>query len=298
MPARQFPDGRGAYLQLEEIEGVLYPVYHDHIEQQLQDVRQLHVRDDDVILCTYPKAGTHWVWEVLTMLRRRSSTYCPDMKRTAMLENVDLDLVRSQPSPRVLNTHLLPRALPAGTWNSRARLVVFHRNPKDTVVSLYNMARQVSYNKFKSAFEGCFEGYADLFLKGTVPHGSWFDYVRAWEEVRSHVQPGRLYVGHYEDMHRDPVGEVSRLAAFLDIDASAELCRQIADACSFHKLKAASGAKRGAQDQGIWKPNATGIFRKGQVGDWKNWMTLEMSAAFDTAFNQRLHGLNIHFTFD
>lgn len=98
------------------------------------------------------------------MLTSGTSLYCQEMKKSFMLENADLANVNSQPSPRVLNTHLLPPTLPETTWTSQARLVVFHRNPKDSVVSLYSMARQVT---FKSAFEGSFDGYAELFLKGT-----------------------------------------------------------------------------------------------------------------------------------
>ena len=58
MPTRYFPDGKGATLELEEEGGVLYPRYHDHLPEQLQQIRQLRIRENDVILCTYPKAGT------------------------------------------------------------------------------------------------------------------------------------------------------------------------------------------------------------------------------------------------
>ena len=101
------------------------------------------------------------------MLVNNTSMYCQDTKRSAMLENVDLELIDSQPSPRVLNTHLLPSALPEMTWRSQCRLVVYHRNPKDTIVSLYNMTKDVSYSKIRSVFDGTFEGYANLFLHGT-----------------------------------------------------------------------------------------------------------------------------------
>lgn len=101
-------------------------------------------------------------------------------------------------------------------------------------------------------------------LAVVVPYGSWFDYVRAWEDVRMRLPSHRIYVGCYEDMHRDPVGEVSRLAEFLEVGASQDLCRDIASACSFQRMKIAAEKKRGAKEsRDFWKPNATGIFRKG-----------------------------------
>ncbi|KAK7088198.1 sulfotransferase 1C2-like [Littorina saxatilis] len=298
MRTLQFSDGRGATLELEELDGVLYPRYHDHLEQQLQQIRKLHVRDSDVILCTYPKAGTHWLWEVITMLVNHISKFSNDLKQSAMLENTDLDLVNSQPSPRVLNTHLLPDALPDMTWLSQCRLVVCHRNPKDTVVSLYNMARQVSYKQIRSAFEGTFEGYASLFLDGKMPHGSWFDYVRAWEQVRRRPPADRIYVGSYESMSRDTVGEVRHLADFLGTGTSESLCEDIARACSFQNMKQATKHQKGAANPEIWKPDATGIFRKGKVGDWKDWMTMELSEAFDRATLARLSDLDLEFTYE
>ena len=76
MPTRYFNDGRGATLELEEVDGVLYPRYHDHLEQQLQCIRQLHLCDDDVILCTYPKAGRRFS----PLLSKEKSTGCNNAK--------------------------------------------------------------------------------------------------------------------------------------------------------------------------------------------------------------------------
>ncbi|XP_076452532.1 sulfotransferase 1C2-like [Babylonia areolata] len=296
MTSRCYDDGFGATLELQEIDGVLYPYYNVDLPSQLSNIRDMHVRKDDVILCTYPKAGTHWMWEVLTMLVNRTSTYSHYMKRTAMLETVDLHLLQKEPSPRVLNTHLLPHALPEMTWSSGCHVVVCHRNPKDISVSLYNMARQLSRSSFRSAFEGTYHGYARLFLNGTAPHGSWFDYVRAWETKRRELPRNQVYVSSYEVMTREPVEETARLASFLGLNVPDSLCRDIAQACSFDNLKEACLQKVGAPT--FWKPGSSGIFRKGKVGDWKNWMSDDLSAAFDNAVTSRLHDIDNDFIYE
>ena len=99
-----------------------------------------------------------------------------------------------------------------------------------------------------------------------VPHGSWYDYVRAWEDVRSQLPAERLYVGYYENMQRDPVRETRHLAEFLGTGTSASLCEQIAEACSFRNMKEAAKHKKANGGANIWKPNAAGIFRKGEDG--------------------------------
>ena len=99
-----------------------------------------------------------------------------------------------------------------------------------------------------------------------MPHGSWYDYVRAWEDVRSQLTADRLYVGYYENMQRDPVRETRHLAEFLGTGTSASLCEQIAEACSFRNMKEAAKHKKGNGGANIWKPNAAGIFRKGEDG--------------------------------
>ncbi|KAL8565915.1 hypothetical protein ACOMHN_000492 [Nucella lapillus] len=296
MTSRCYEDGFGATLELLEVKGVLYPYYSDSLPRQLKDIRQMHVRNNDIILCTYPKAGTHWLWEILTMLVHRTSAHSHFMKRTAMLETVDLDLLQKEPSPRVLNTHLLPHALPEMTWSSGCHVVVCHRNPKDISVSLYNMARQVSRGSFRSAFEGSFEGYATLFLNGTVPHGSWFDYVRAWENKRRRLPAQQLHICSYERMTQEPVEETRRLADFLGLEVSQELCRDIAQACSFNSLKAACQRKLGAP--AFWKEGSQGIFRKGKVGDWKNWMSDDLSEAFDHAVTSKLSDIDLDIIYE
>ena len=73
--------------------------------------------------------------------------------------------------------------------------MVYHRNPKDTIVSLYNMTKDVSYSKIQSVFDGTFEGYANLFLHGTGRYPKSASSYRAWVSTLSQPLPtGHGYV--------------------------------------------------------------------------------------------------------
>ena len=55
-----------------------------------------------------------------------------------------------------------------------------------------------------------------------------------------------------------------KLNDFLGLGRSRELCTQIADACSFDKLKAASEDVKDNIFKSIWKEGSPGFFRKGK----------------------------------
>ncbi|XP_052799245.1 sulfotransferase 1B1-like [Mya arenaria] len=79
--------------------------------------------------------------------------------------------------------------------------------------------------------------------------------------------------------------EIERLISFLEIDISDSLQRDILDMCGFQKMAA---DKMLIQDQdGFFNENFR-FFRKGEVGDWKNWFTVEQNEYFDSEWNKQI----------
>ena len=84
-------------------------------------------------------------------------------KDAGMLEFHFKGQIDALPSPRVLNSHLLFRHLPADMLKKKTKTIFLYRNPKDVAVSFY---------KFHSSFavyeyEGQFGNWLKLFQKGT-----------------------------------------------------------------------------------------------------------------------------------
>lgn len=88
-------------------------------------------------ICAY-LTGTHWVWEIITMLLKGKAEYHPLTREHVFLDLVDnLSSLDTLPSPRVFNTHMSYRWLPREHFKAGRKVVNIIRNPKDVAVSWY-----------------------------------------------------------------------------------------------------------------------------------------------------------------
>ena len=71
--------------------------------------------------------------------------------------------------------HMMPGGNPA---HSPAKYIYIIRNPKDVAVSHYHHMLHFSRLNYTSDWNTYFE----LFIKGDVYYGSWFDHVLGWCE--------------------------------------------------------------------------------------------------------------------
>ncbi|KAL8565923.1 hypothetical protein ACOMHN_000500 [Nucella lapillus] len=84
----------------------------------------------------------------------------------------------------------------------------------------------------------------------------------------------------YEETKENPEKVIEQLAKFLGVKASPKLVRDIADVTSFAKMRSAE-----KNNQETHLPPAE-IFRKGEVGDWKNYLTVARSERLDAYMTQ------------
>ncbi|WAR23344.1 ST1C2-like protein [Mya arenaria] len=247
-------DGAGNSFELVDVDGTPFPAYFtDDPTSRLQEIRDMTARDDDIFIVAYPKAGTHWVWEMTTMLLRGTAEYHASMKEAQMIELTGASAAANIPSPRVFNTHLLFRQLPTDAFKRRCKMVYVTRNPKDMAVSRYchNTRGQVAY-------KGTFHDYLPLYMQGKV-------------------------------------AEVKRLATFLGTKTDGEFLEAVCDRCSFTNLK--TSYEKTKADFGPGETPLNYTFRKGQIGDWKNWFTVAESEAFDGVVHENLGQLGLDFVY-
>ncbi|XP_052776756.1 sulfotransferase 1C2-like [Mya arenaria] len=284
-------DGAGNSFELVDVDGTPFPAYFtDDPTSRLQEIRDMTARDDDIFIVAYPKAGTHWVWEMTTMLLRGTAEYHASMKEAQMIELTGASAAANIPSPRVFNTHLLFRQLPTDAFKRRCKMVYVTRNPKDMAVSRYchNTRGQVAY-------KGTFHDYLPLYMQGKVAFGSWFSYTRDWEQTIRNKPDFPIHTVVYEKLKRDPVAEVKRLATFLGTKTDGEFLEAVCDRCSFTNLK--TSYEKTKADFGPGETPLNYTFRKGQIGDWKNWFTVAESEAFDGVVHENLGQLGLDFVY-
>ncbi|XP_053448842.1 amine sulfotransferase-like [Nycticebus coucang] len=111
----------------------------------LENMEDFQIRDDDVFIVTYPKSGTIWSQQILSLIY-----FEEHRKRTENLETVDrvpffeyrfqkMDF-DERPSPRLFTTHLPYYLVPRGLKDKKAK--VGNRNTaiseKELLFSLLN----------------------------------------------------------------------------------------------------------------------------------------------------------------
>ena len=57
-------------------------------------------------------AGTNWMWEMVHLALNKTSVVSGGGKFDQMVEAISREQLDAAPSPRILNTHLMPRYLP------------------------------------------------------------------------------------------------------------------------------------------------------------------------------------------
>lgn len=97
------------------------------------------------------------------MLCNGNAKTIPAIKQSHMIEAIPSDVLTSIPSPRVLNTHFRFNDLPADMIAKKTKLIVVHRNPKDTAVSFFH--HHVKLKRIYN-YSGNWNDYLPLFLDG------------------------------------------------------------------------------------------------------------------------------------
>ncbi|KAL3857294.1 hypothetical protein ACJMK2_011979 [Sinanodonta woodiana] len=293
MPIKYLKDEEGESMRVLDIDGYYLPTFDKIIPNQEEEVRSIRTwkaKDDDVLLCAYPKSGTHWLWEVASMLLNGSADRINLNKASAMLELIPQPMYEDIQSPRVLNSHIYFRMLPEDFVKRKCKIVYILRNPKDVAVSFFNHHFKV----LEYEYSGKWENYIHRFLTGQVDYGSWFDYTLDWEKVIQDNPDYPIHIISYEDMKKDGTKEIKQLAQFLGVKADEELIKCIAGACDFERMKKEKNLLDIATAD-EWRDKELGIYRKGQVGDWKNWFTVAQNELFDTVYAERMKNSKFQF---
>ncbi|XP_029634143.1 sulfotransferase 1A2 [Octopus sinensis] len=254
----------------------------------LANISSLPLRADDIVISAYPTAGTHWIWEVTSMIVNGRAERIPSIKEENMIDFMLKDQLDSKPSPRVLNTHLHPTFLPE-TLLKNNKIIFIARNPKSVVVSYYRHMWSIEIIQY----DGNFHSFFELFMDGNVPSGDYFEYTRQWWPIIKD-NPNVLIIT-YEEASKDLVKIVSLIAKFLGKEIDEQLIKDIADMCTFDRMK----KEKISVKEDVFKINFkdnSGFFRSGKVSTWKEWMTVAQNERMDARIQKELleQGINLN----
>ncbi|XP_069135436.1 amine sulfotransferase-like [Argopecten irradians] len=288
-------DPDGTHLKTKKYEGKLYvSLIPGNIKDHLEKVEAMEVRDDDTFIMSYPKSGTHWVFTIASMLRSGKSTY---IGSPHFLEYNDIDMLDKLPSPRLFASHMTFDRLPRQVREGKGKAFVVSRNPKDVAVSLFLFLQKLT----KTDFHGSWEGFLRFYAEGKMVYGSWFDTLFAWEKTKTTYKGDNLMYLVYEDMKQDLLSDVTKMASFLGVTYDKEFLEEVTDRCTFKTMAKTIMEEIKPQEQDFIKrvseEKKLPIYRKGEVGDWKNYFTVAQSETFDKIYEERMKDAKCTFRF-
>uniref|UniRef100_UPI00398EC1C7 sulfotransferase 6B1-like n=1 Tax=Pristiophorus japonicus TaxID=55135 RepID=UPI00398EC1C7 len=255
----------------------------------LQSLDSFEVRADDLLLASYPKSGTHWLTEILKHLyhSQQAANGGKSMTLTTSIEFGDpfkFEELKNLPSLRLIPTHLNYRMLPVQFKTKKCKMIYIIRNPKDTAVSFYHYYREnANLPKIKK-----WATFLEMFMKGEVVCGSWWHHILSWEE---HMNDDNVLILYYESMKKDLLKSIEQICNFLGISVTDQQMREISRRSSFKEMKEEAQRENPAPDHTVCvlTSNRQLVFRKGTVGDWKNYFTSEQNKHFEEQFRSRMN---------
>ncbi|KAJ8265159.1 hypothetical protein COCON_G00142580 [Conger conger] len=264
------------------------------------NVDNFQAKPDDILIATYPKAGTTWVSHLLDLLYFGKSSpkrgvSLPIYERVPFLEfsvpalcptGVEMS-DKMTTSPRLIKTHLPVQFVPKSFWEQKCRIVYVARNAKDNVVSYFHFDRMNSL----MPEPGDWPNYLQRFQEGKLVFGSWYDHVKGWWEKKQ-VYPKLLYL-HYEDLAEDIDRELDRVCSFLGVCPTEEERRQVKEGVKFDAMKKNSMANYSTMNVMDFKISP--FIRKGKVGDWKNHFTVYQNEQFDKEYQKKMMNTTLKF---
>nr|GMD35770.1 flavonol 3-sulfotransferase-like [Ipomoea batatas] len=235
------------------LNGFWYPTWVIHGLLALQQHFKPH--PNDVLLASYPKSRTTWLKALLFSIVNRA-TYNHDDMMHPLLNSTPHELVlwlenyaSSNPTnPRppqsfLFSTHLAYPSLPEQIRSSSCRIV----------------------------------GFQPIHVTGYYKASIQF--------------PNKVFFVRYEDLKTEAVFHVKRLAEFVGWPFSEEeenegVVQKITDLCSFDKLSNLEVNKNGSFIRKLSPGRTVSVihntfFRKGEIGDFKNHLSEEMSEILD-----------------
>ncbi len=201
-----------------------------------------------------------------------------------------IDQVESMSSPRMIKSHLPYSFLKKPISDKKIKVIVVMRNPKDTLVSFYHFYRM---NAAYGTYSGTWDGFFEMFMAGKVVYGDWFEYTLKYWSLRKEQN---ILIVTFEDMKADLAQVVTKVGCFIGNEVSTENAQKIAEMTSFGSMK--KKMEPLLENIPSMNENISPFMRKGEVADWKNYVTVAQNEIFDKVYKEKMKGSSLEFKFE
>jgi aryl sulfotransferase len=269
-------------------------------------------RDGDIVIATYPKCGTTWMQQIVSLLifqllePRPISHISPwiDLRFRDSVE-VMQEMLKGQRHRRFLKSHLPFDSLPQ---YDHVRYIHVARDGRDACMSLFNHWSSFTPLAFQALDRAAEEMggpaprapqdprlfWREWLTKGVLPGEtdgypgtSYFHLETTYWRARS---ASNLLLVHFNDLKADLEGEMRRVADFLGLEPSRDVWPSLVDAASFAAMKRNGKALLPDVEQVLDGGSDRFLF-KGTNERWREVMTAEDVALYDRVAQRLTPGL-------
>ncbi|CAN8273863.1 unnamed protein product [Cochlearia groenlandica] len=288
--------------------------YHNFLQGVINFQRGFKPQDTDIIIASFPKCGTSWLKTLTISLLHRSkiNSSSSDHNDHLVLSNnphniipvLEMNLYRDTKdpnltnlittSPRLFSTHMPYQSLQEPLKDSLCKIVYICRDAKDCLVSRWHY---ICNCLNKQEDQTILESMVKSLSSGVFLFGPFWDHILSYWKA-SLEKPKQVLFMKYDDLKNDPYGQLKNLAKFLDCPFSEEeeekggCVDKILEMCSLSNLSGLEVNKSGKSNNGLEFKNH---FRKGVIGDWKNYLSLEMGNKIDMIMEEKLKDSGLKF---
>ncbi|XP_077980622.1 sulfotransferase 1B1-like [Glandiceps talaboti] len=287
-------------------------------------IGEFEVYPDDIYLLSFSKSGTTWMKEIISLIQNGGNRdelrdisvdtsivqleflYTDERTRTrlqslGLVPNIN---VHEMTSPRLFSSHLRHDLLPKQLHEKKPKVIYIARNAKDVAVSCYHHQRSLAkaYGKAFKTYE-CFSELLTDFIDAKIPaivydNSYWHDHVLSWWTRRN--DENILFL-KYEDLIQNVNDGIKSIAKFLGKTLDEETVKTIANHVSFDNMKTNPRTLRSFYCTQALKLDPTKespFVRRGKVGGWKDYFSVDDNATFDTHYKRWLKDSDLEMNFE
>lgn len=297
---------------LYQYEGFWYRL--SSLERIMSVQEKFKAQPTDIVLCSMPKTGMTWLKALAFAIVTRK-VYASSSSASPLLTSLPHDCVPFLEMELALNgdthtrdlplisTHMSYTSLPKSILETPGcKIIYICRDPKDTFVSLWHFFHlKILGGSLDIEGENFFEAEFEKYCQGKIMSGPFWEHVLGYWKASLENTEKVLFL-KYEDLKKDTLFYIRRMADFLNRPFSEEeeksgVPQKLMELTSFSNLRSLEVNKTGKYDGvpgGVVIDNNT-FFRKGEVGDWKNYLTKEMAETIDLITKQKFDAFGLTF---